>query len=433
MGKEQDAATGARIRERRLAKGLTQGQLGGEELSAGYISMIEGGHRRLPDDYLEVIASRLDMDPSELITGVPAGLEAQLEMQLHLARRRADEGALDEAEAAVENARATARQHGLNRVEARAEESLGSLAERSGDPVKALEHFERAEELWKDEPIHLRAVAVTGLANCTRVLGDPQMALHSLDQYQRDLIATKQPHPVALMRTYTEMVYAYFAVGLPEKAGDAARQALRLEAQVEDPDELACMHLTVAQSLHHEGRYGDALDSIRRAHELYTSGGWGNKAAKALIAEAFVLCDKEDYSTARERLLETLDLLGASPNRVDEAMALNQLGHVMRNLEDPQAGLAFLEEALPLLHETDVIERAFNARETGLCHVESDPAAAEVYLKQAIELYRARHATDDLAATYKDLGDLYVSQGRRDLALTTFRNGLEGLRQRRTA
>ena len=432
MVKEQDAAIGARIRERRIAKGLTQGQLGGKELSAGYVSMIEGGHRRLPDDYLEVIAERLDMDLSELLTGVPAGLEAQLEVKLHLARRRADQGALDEATVDVDFVRTTARQHGMTRVEARAEEALGSFAERRADPVEALEHYERAEDLWKNEAIHLRAVAVAGVANCTRVLGDPQMALHCLDQYRRDLIATQHPDPVALMRTYTEMVYAYFAVGLPEKASDAARSALRLEGQVEDPDEIACMNLTVAQALHHEGRYGDALESIRKAHEFYTTGGWHNKAAKALIAEAFVLCEKDDHLAARDRLLEAIDLLQASPNRIDEAMTYNQLGHVMRHLGDSQACLGFLERALPLLHKTDVIERAFNAREMGLCRLQSDPSAAEVYLKRAIDLYRSRGARDELAATYKDLGDLYVSQGRSDLALGTFREGLEGLGKRRT-
>lgn len=432
MVKEQDAAIGARIRNRRMAKGLTQGQLGGRELSAGYVSMIEGGHRRLPEDYVEVIADRLDMDLSELLTGVPAGLEPQLEMKLHLARRRANEGVLDEATEDIENVRAAARQHRMNRVEARAEESLGSLAERRADPVKALAHYERAEELWKSEAIHLRAVAVAGVANCTRMLGDPQMALHRLEQYRRDLIATQQPDPVALMRTYTEMVYAYFAVGLPEKASDAARHALRLEGQVEDPDEIACMHLTVAQSLHHDGRYADALASIRRAHELYTTGGWRDKAAKALIAEAFVQCDEGDHLSARDRLLEATEHLKASPNRIDEAMTYNQLGHVMRHLGDAEAALAFLERALPLLHEADVIERAFNAREMGLCRLQSDPVVAEDFLKKAIDLYRSRGAREDLAATYKDLGDLYHSRGQVDLAVKVFREGLEGLERRRT-
>lgn len=174
MVKKQDVAIGARIRERRVAKGLTQGQLGGRELSAGYVSMIEGGHRRLPQAYFEVIARRLEMDPSELLTGVPAGLEPQLEVQLHLRRRRADEGAVDAAAVEVDQIRATARQHGMNRVEARAEESPGSFAERRADFRKALEHYERANQLWGAEAIHLRAVAVIGLARSTRMLGDPQ-------------------------------------------------------------------------------------------------------------------------------------------------------------------------------------------------------------------------------------------------------------------
>ena len=389
--------------------------------------MIEGGHRRPSDEKLSVIAGRLGLDVGELVSGVPAGLEPELEVELQLARQKADEGDLDGAAVAIEQVREAAEQHGLSRVLARAEEALGAIEERRADFNEALARYQRAEAIWSTEAIHLRAAAIANAAKCMRMLGNPQMAVHSLDYYRRELLATGQPHPDALMNTYSEMVYAYFAVGLPEKASEAARNALSLESQVDDGKHLACMHLTVARSLLYEERYADALDSIRRAHELYSAGGWRSKAAKARIAEAFVLSNEGRYEEARKLLLEALEVLRKSPNRVDEAMALDQLGHVMRHLGEPVVALEFLDEAQAYLPESGVLEQAFNARERGLCLREMDAGEAESELRRAIDLYVVGGARDELAGTYRDLGDLYVDQGRSDDALHTFRKGLQSV------
>ncbi len=431
MGRRAKAPeVGARIRERRTELGLTQAQLGEPRFTSGYVSLIECGHRLPSESTLNFIADRLNVTPDELLSGIPAGLEARLELQLHVARRDLDAGHAQRAGRLVERVLEEARDHQLKRVEARAEETLAAIDERTAGPEAALAHYRRAEDLWRGEPIHLRSNAVMGIAHCTRMLGNPQMAVHFLDCYRRDLITNRQPHPDALMRTYTEMVYAYFAVGLPEKASEAAREALRLESQVDDPDEVACMHLTVARSLMYERQFEDALNSIRRAHELYLAGGWKNMAAKAKIAEGIVLSKKDDYEGARNRLVAALALLEESPNRLDEVLALNELGRVTRHLDDPPGAISFLERARPLLENGDVLERAFNAREMGLCLQRLDPAAAETHLREALDLYRLSGATDDLAVTCRALGDIYVASNHLDLALATLREGLDYVAQR---
>lgn len=250
------------------------------------------------------------------------------------------------------------------------------------------------------------------------------MSVHILDSYLRDLQAAR-PDPHALMKTYTELVQAYFAIGLPESAREAAQAALRLEGQIEHPDEIACMHLTLARTLMYERRYADALVSIRRAHELYSGGGWRNKAAKALIAEAIILSKKGDYTDARGRLANALELLHESPNRLDEALALNELGRVFRHLCNPHEALRHLRRARSLLQNGEVLEQAFNARETGLCLSLLHDRSAEQYLRSAFDLYRAGGATDDLAATCKALGDFYLSEHDTDRAIATLREGLE--------
>jgi tetratricopeptide (TPR) repeat protein len=232
------------------------------------------------------------------------------------------------------------------------------------------------------------------------------------------------------MRTYTALIYPYFASGLPEKAAEAARQALRLETRVEEPEQLACMHLAVARSLLYEGHHDDALQSLRKAEEIYEAGGWRNRVAKVQLNEAIVLAKKENFGEARDKLLAAWELLETSPNRLDQALALNELGHVTRHLEDAQSALDYLERAKGFLEEGDIIEMAFNERELGICLAPTEPKIAENHLKNAVDLYRISGATAELATTFKALGDLYAARGETDLALDALREGLAAVEER---
>jgi tetratricopeptide (TPR) repeat protein len=433
MGQTTGAnALGARIRKRRQELGLTQEEVGQPLLSSAYVSLIESGDRRPSDEALGHIADRLETSFEELLTGRPAGLDVELELTLQGARRDIDHGRLTDAKSAVDQTLKKAKKNDFTRVEARAHEVLGALSERTEGPERAIEHYARAEELWRDEPAHLRYVTVTALARCTDQLGDPGLALHMLESYRHELTRSGKPHPVALMQTYTAMIYPCFSAGLPQKAAEAAREALSLEGRVDDPDQVACMHLTVARSLLFEGEYADALASIRKAEEIYLAGGWRNQVAKAQIAEAIVLSKKEDYEPAREKLLSSLELLDESPNKLDEALALNELGHVTRHLGDVDSALGYLRRARPLLDDSDVVEVAFNEREMGLCLSESDSKKAERHLKKAIDLYRVSGNTTELATTFKALGQFYARSGDTKKAIEALSDGLAAVEERAT-
>ena len=424
------AAVGGRIKKRRLEIGLTQAQLGEPEFTSAYVSLIEAGHRRPSPRALDYLAKRLGVPQDELLTGRPAALEVELELRIQEARRDIDRGEIEAAQSSMRKVLKQAHRNELTRVEARAEEVLGGIAERVSGAEPALEHYERAEELWREHPLHLRFEAVAGLARCTEYLGDARLAAFMLESYRNQLESSGKPDPLALMHTWTALIHPYFAAGLSEKAVEAARHALALETRVEDPEELACMHLAVARSLAYDGHHDDALQSLRKAEEIYLSQGWRNRAAKAKVNEAIVLSKKENYDAARDQLLSALELIEESPNRVDEAAALNELGRVMRHLDDVHGALGYLERAGRLLEEGDVIERAFNERELGLCLGLTEPKAAENHLRRAVDLYRISGATAELATTFKALGELYAAQGNTDLALDALRDGLASVEER---
>ena len=61
---------GTRVRNARLAKGLTQSEVAGEDASTAYISRIEAGHRRPDGRLLEKIAARIDTTLEQLLHGI---------------------------------------------------------------------------------------------------------------------------------------------------------------------------------------------------------------------------------------------------------------------------------------------------------------------------------------------------------------------------
>lgn len=410
--------------------GLTQAQIAEPHLTSAYVSLIEAGRREPSLNALRHISRRLRMDLGELWDGRSSDIEVRLELSLQEARQAVDDGDLQGARDTVVDVAREAQSHGLVRVQAGSEEVLGAIAERNSGPQEGLEHYQRAEHLWRDQPVHLRAETVAGIARCTHQLGDAPLALYLLESYKRELTDSGTPDPNALMRTNTALIYPYFTAGVPEKAAEAARDALRLESQVEDPEQIACMHLTVARSLLHSGHYEEALRSIRRAETIYARDDRRNQLAKTHIAEGIALAKKEEFATARDMLIAALELLAESPNRLDEALALNELGFVTRHLGDVDSAIGYLERAEPLLKDADVIEKGFNQREIGLCLVNRDLERAERHLKLAIDWYRVSGTTTELATTFKALGELYARQGKNDQAMEAFKEGLAAVEER---
>ena len=81
---------GERLRQLRVASGLTQSDLAGERFSKEYVSQIERGKTRPTRETIEWLAARLGVDPGFLANGVATDERGRLE------------GALARAEALIE-------------------------------------------------------------------------------------------------------------------------------------------------------------------------------------------------------------------------------------------------------------------------------------------------------------------------------------------
>ena len=98
LRKIDPAELGHRLRAARVAKGMTQTDLAGADVSVGYVSRIEAGHRRPNLQVLTDLCVRLGTPVEQLLMGVaPQELE-QIKLTLDFAELSLESGQAQAAE-----------------------------------------------------------------------------------------------------------------------------------------------------------------------------------------------------------------------------------------------------------------------------------------------------------------------------------------------
>ncbi len=95
---------GERLRQLRVAAGLTQSELAGERFSKEYVSQIERGKTRPTSETITWLAARLGVDPGFLSNGVSAEERGRVEATLARAEALLGSGSFPEAVAAFQAA-----------------------------------------------------------------------------------------------------------------------------------------------------------------------------------------------------------------------------------------------------------------------------------------------------------------------------------------
>src|ERR687883_1679828 len=88
---------GDRVRQLRIAKGLTQTDLAGERFSKEYVSQIERGKTRPTGETVEWLAARLGVDTTFLETGISSSERERVESVIARAEAALESNAFEEA------------------------------------------------------------------------------------------------------------------------------------------------------------------------------------------------------------------------------------------------------------------------------------------------------------------------------------------------
>jgi transcriptional regulator with XRE-family HTH domain len=414
---------GKRLKRLRMQRGLTQRALAEPNYTHAYVSTIEAERRHPSAAALAHFATKLGVEVDELVTGRPPDLAARLELELQEARIALSAGRSAEADETFARIAREARRFLLPKLQARAEETRGLCAERLGEPERALEHYAIAERLLAGSPATSLAGCIAGRARCHGVLGDVRYAVHLLEDFVGALERDGLLEPTALLTAHACLAVAYLDAGLYRQAGASAQLALSLAAEVEDPEKLAVMHMSVARVLLEGRQAADAVESLGRASDLFSKIELHNEMAAARLARGRALGRSEDPESACDDLLRARSVYAETGAHADEARAVTELGRIAYLTGARAEAVDLLEEAVRLAAK-DEIALALAKRELGISIGAEDPSESEGHLRAAIDLLERCDRDLEAAATYRALGDILTGRSDVDSACNAYRSGL---------
>ncbi|MBO9523056.1 MAG: helix-turn-helix domain-containing protein [Nocardioidaceae bacterium] len=294
------ALLGQRIRNARIAAGMTQSQVAGEDVSTAYISRIEDGQRRPEAGLLERMAGRMSTTLEELLLGVTKNQEAELHVELDFAELAIRAGNAKTALAKVAGVQNATSETILPQVHRRASYVRALGLEAAGDLDEAILLL---ESLIDEQTADARTLRVlVSLTRCHRDAGDQIRAIEVGERAQ----ALVDEHKLGGLGEAIEL--AAILAGAHAARGDVD-DALRVcRAAIESSDAL--------------GSGTGKVDAYARAAERLSAQG-SHEAALPLAEKALRLAELGDEARHLGRLrteLGTLLLQGDDPD-LDSAIA----------------------------------------------------------------------------------------------------------------
>ncbi len=420
---------GTRLRQLRVAAGLTQSELAGDRFSKEYLSQIERGKTRPTRETLAWISERLGVEVSYLETGQTWDEYAEVEAAVMRAEAAVEGQQCDEALAALEGLQYS--------PEARELEFRALLAESwarmlNGELRPALDLLVRARELSEQQGFSdvERADVLYRMGVCRYKLTSINTAQTLLSE-ALDL-ADRSGVPCDRLRSH--ILEWRSRCSRRQRDFEGAREdierALELAERLDDT--LTIAHITFQASLvaERDGQWLRARALAERAKELYEAHGDRLNLGRMLNNLGglnYLLGKPEDAIDYLKRAFSVALEVGSEP---DAAQAVSSLAQVHLGAGDWDLAEEQARQALELLEERpDFLDEIGNAHivlgrsllEQGrLDEAEHAFAEAELSLSQ---LSSASHR----AVAWTAQGDLASRRGDDSAAAALYRRAAEAL------
>jgi transcriptional regulator with XRE-family HTH domain/Tfp pilus assembly protein PilF len=424
---------GNRLRQLRVAAGLTQSELASDRVSKEYVSQIERGKTRPTQETLAWIAERLGVDVSYLETGQSWDEYAEAEATVVRAEAAVEGQRFDEALEALDGLQYSPE---AQELEFRARLAEGWARMSLGELRPALDVLARARELSEqqcfsdveraDVLYHMGVCRykLTSINTAQTLLGEAldladrsglpcdRLGSHILEwrsrcsRRQRDFAAAREDIERALELaeriddTLTVAHVTFQASVVAERDG----QWLRARALAERAKELYEAHgdrQNVGRLLNNLGglnyllgKSDEAISYLKHAFSVALEVGSDPDAAQAVSSLAQVHLGAGDWNLAEEQARHALELLEGRPDFLDEVgNAQIVLGRALleQNRLD-EAEHAFAEAELSLAQLSSASHRAvaWTAQGDLASRRGDDKAAAALYRRAAEALQDVR-------------------------------------------
>ena len=423
---------GDRVRELRLARGMTQTELAGERFSKEYVSQIERGKTRPTGETLDWLAARLGVDRALIETGVSASERARVESVIARAEavlERHDYPAVLPivAEVSASLARVAAPELELRalRTEAWARMYIGEVQE-------AVVLLNRAREIAESPEFSDvdRADVLFRLGCCRYNLSSISTAVALLTQALK--LADRSVLPCDRLRSLILewRSRCYQRQRDFEAAREDVERALELAQRLDDSYAMAQAYFQASLVAEREGRFVLARSHAERAKTLYEEIAHRANVGKLLnnIGGLNYLLGKPDEAITY--LKDAFRVALEVGSNVDAGYAVSSLALVHLGKGEPQLAEQQARQALHFLEgRDDYIDEIGNAQ-----LVLGRALLAQERLDEAEEIFRCAEAsfeqmtsTSHRAAAWVAQGDLAARRGDDRRAAQLYRRAAEAL------
>ena len=430
------ARLGERVRQLRVAAGMTQSDLAGERFSKEYVSQIERGKTRPTRETVEWLAARLGVDPSFLERGVSADERSRVEAMLARAEALTNAHQYDDAIDELENSRTAVLATGAAELETRALSAEAWARMERGEVKPALQLLDRCRTIT-DGPgfsdvdraqvlfrmgvcrYHLSSIAsAVGLFSEALKLAEesglPCDLLRSeilgwrsrCYRRQRDLEAAREDVERALelaqaLDDHRTMANVYFQASLVSErmghwvlARTYAERAKAYYEQLNDERNVGRLLNNLGGLNFQLGKPERAIEDLKGAYRVLLDKGSEAEAANVVSSLAHVHLMTGQVTAAEEEARHALDLLESredflldiAPTQLVLGRALMEQGR----LDEAQEALRLAEASAEQLESISHRAAAWMAQGDLAGRRGEDATAARLYRKAAEALQDVR-------------------------------------------
>jgi tetratricopeptide (TPR) repeat protein len=423
---------GERLRQLRVAAGMTQTDLAGDRFSKEYVSQIERGKTRPTHETTAWLAERLGVDAGFLANGVSADdrgrVDAALARADALLEARRDEEALEQ----FEGIRAAVLATGLPELEAKALSGEATVRMRLGDVREAISLLERARALCERTEFSdvERADVVFRLGVARYKLNSIQTAIALFDEALKLAERSELPSDQLRSNIFAWRSRCYRRRRDLEAAREDVERALELAEGLNDRRATAHIYFQASIIADREGHWVLARTYAERAKAAYEELSDRSNLGRLLNNLGginFLLGHPEEAVTSlKDAVRIALDV----GNETEAAHAVNGLAQVHLKTGDVSRAEEQARYALELLGDRDdEISEIGNARLVlGRALLEQDRLEeAEEAFRLGEQAYDQLSSASHRASAWVAQGDLAARRGDDRTAARLYRQAADAL------
>ncbi|HEY8823722.1 MAG TPA: helix-turn-helix transcriptional regulator [Candidatus Limnocylindria bacterium] len=391
---------GERLREARIASGMSQAQLGAPYFTRAHVSAIELGKIRPAMRSLEHMAKKLDKPASYFLDDADverARGERELEISsiAALLTHTSAPEAVRRAEKLLDAGDLSVRESCRVRLYAG---SALNLVHRGRDAIKTLAVAQRLADELSDEA--LKRAADYQLAVATRIAGNPRGAREMLETLLRRIENARPPDQLLRLRALITLGGCAQDLGEPQAATTYYQQALEWSSDIGDLARIAFIHQGLGNAHRALGDHDAAAGYYQKA---LAAAELGKDLVGVLImrnALAVIAADAGRIEAAYEHVARAIEIARVSGPAAYLAHCYATRAEVALKAKDTTLARSSAEAAIAAVVERGAdADRAVAGATLVLAELDlgdGDTARAERRMREVVATYKALDAKAEL-------------------------------------